>query len=371
MVSEPAIREALIAVIDPEIRRSVVELGMVRAVDVRAAHVDVTIALTVPGCPMKADLESQVRRHVGAVEGVESVGVSFDVMTPEQRTALRQQLHGSTTPGQQKTITIANRTRVVAIASGKGGVGKSTLTVNLAAALAAGGAEVGVVDADIYGYSVPRMLGITRRPMVVDGMIVPPVNHGLKIMSIGFFLEPDQAVVWRGPMLHKALEQFLSDVHWGDLDYLLVDMPPGTGDVAISLGQLLPSPDVVIVTTPQAAAQQVAERSAEVAGKTGMHVAGVIENMSFVICPCCGERSHVFGQGGGRALADRLEVPLLGEIPLDEPLRVASDAGRPLVLDDPDSASARAIAEVADALPGALRPRSGAERIGRRLGVTG
>jgi ATP-binding protein involved in chromosome partitioning len=363
MVSEPAIREALAGVIDPELRRSVVELDMVRAVDVRESHVDVTIALTVAGCPMKADLESQVRGRVGAVDGVESV----DVMTPEQRTALRQRLH----PGGDgpKQLAIAQRTRVVAVASGKGGVGKSTVTANLAAALAAGGAEVGVVDADIYGYSIPRMLGITRRPVVVEGMIVPPVNHGLRIMSIGFFLEPDQAVVWRGPMLHKALEQFLTDVHWGDLDYLIVDMPPGTGDVSISLGQLLPSPDVVIVTTPQAAAQQVAERSAEVAGKTGMHVAGVIENMSYLVCPCCGERSHLFGEGGGRALADRLGVPLLGEIPLDEPLRIAADAGRPLVLEDPDAASARAVADVAAGLPGVLRPRSGAERIDRRLSI--
>jgi len=204
---------------------------------------------------------------------------------------------------------------------------------------------------------------------VVDSMIVPPVNHGLRIMSIGFFLDGDQAVVWRGPMLHKALEQFLTDVHWGDLDYLIVDMPPGTGDVSISLGQLLPSPDVVIVTTPQAAAQQVAERSAEVAAKTGMHVAGVIENMSYLICPCCGERSHVFGEGGGRALADRLGVPLLGEIPLDEPLRRAADAGRPLVLEDPGAASAQAVADVAAGLPGVLRPRSGSERIDRRLSV--
>jgi ATP-binding protein involved in chromosome partitioning len=368
MVSESAIRDALVAVIDPELRRSVVELDMVRTVDVRGEHVDVTIALTVAGCPMKADLESQVRQHVGAVEGVGSVGVSFDVMTPEQKAALRQRLHGGDQEGK-KTVAIGDRTRVVAVASGKGGVGKSTVTANLAAALAAGGAEVGVIDADIYGYSIPRMLGITRRPVVVDSMIVPPVNHGLRIMSIGFFLEPDQAVVWRGPMLHKALEQFLTDVHWGDLDYLVVDMPPGTGDVSISLGQLLPSPDVVIVTTPQAAAQQVAQRSAEVAGKTGMRVAGVIENMSYLVCPCCGERSHVFGEGGGRALADRLGVPLLGEIPLDEPLRIASDAGRPLVLDQPDSPSARAIAEIADALPGALRPRSGAARIERRLSV--
>jgi ATP-binding protein involved in chromosome partitioning len=368
MVSEAAIREALAGVIDPELHRSVVELDMVRAVEVRPPHVDVTIALTVAGCPMKADLESQVRGRVGAVEGVESVGVSFDVMTPEQRTALRERLHPGGADGA-KPIAISQRTRVVAVASGKGGVGKSTVTANLAAALAAGGAEVGVVDADIYGYSIPRMLGITRRPVVVDGMIVPPVNHGLRIMSIGFFLEPDQAVVWRGPMLHKALEQFLTDVHWGELDYLVVDMPPGTGDVSISLGQLLPSPDVVIVTTPQAAAQQVAERSAEVAAKTGMHVAGVIENMSYLVCSCCGERSHVFGEGGGRALAGRLGVPLLGEIPLDEPLRRAADAGRPLVLEDGEAASARAVADIAAALPGVLRPRRGAERIDRRLSV--
>jgi ATP-binding protein involved in chromosome partitioning len=368
MVSESGIREALAKVIDPELRRSVVELDMVRQVDVRGAEVDVTIALTVAGCPMKAELESQVRTHVGAVDGVSAVSVSFDVMTPEQKAALRQRLHGAG-GGEQKQIALSKRTRVVAVASGKGGVGKSTLTANLAAALAAGGAEVGVVDADIYGYSIPRMLGISRRPVVVDSMIVPPVNHGIRIMSIGFFLEPDQAVVWRGPMLHKALEQFLTDVHWGELDYLVVDMPPGTGDVSISLGQLLPSPDVVIVTTPQPAAQQVAERSAEVAAKTGMHVAGVIENMSAVICPCCGEASHPFGQGGGRELADRLGVPLLGEVPLDEPLRIASDEGRPLVLENADSPSARAIIDVAAALPGALRPRAGAERIERRLSV--
>ncbi len=368
MVSESAIREALVQVIDPELRRSVVELDMVRRVDVRGADVDVTIALTVAGCPMKAELESQVRRHVGAVDGVSAVSVSFDVMTPEQKAALRQRLHGGAA-GEAKQISLSKRTRVVAVASGKGGVGKSTLTANLAAALAAGGAEVGVVDADIYGYSIPRMLGITRRPVVVDSMIVPPVNHGIRIMSIGFFLEPDQAVVWRGPMLHKALEQFLTDVHWGELDYLVVDMPPGTGDVSISLGQLLPSPDVVIVTTPQPAAQQVAERSAEVAAKTGMHVAGVIENMSAVICPCCGEASHPFGQGGGRELAARLGVPLLGEVPLDEPLRIAADEGRPLVLSDADAPSARAIAEVAAALPGALQPRSGALRIEHRLSV--
>jgi ATP-binding protein involved in chromosome partitioning len=368
MPPEQAIREALVAVIDPELHRSVVELGMVRAVDVSGGHVDVTIALTVAGCPLKANLEEQVRGHVGAVAGVDSVGVRFDVMTPEQRTALRQRLHGGG-DGETRQLSLRPQTRVVAVASGKGGVGKSTITANLAAALAAGGASVGVLDADVYGYSIPRMLGILRRPVVVDRMIVPPVAHGLKVMSIGFFVNEDQAVVWRGPMLHKALEQFLSDVYWGDLDYVVCDMPPGTGDVSISLGQLLPSPDVVLVTTPQPAAQRVAMRAAEMAGKTGMHIAGVVENMSALVCPCCGERTYPFGRGGGAELAGSLGVPLLGEIPLDEPLRAASDAGEPLVISHPDAPSSQAIAELVAALPGALRPRAGAERIKKSLSV--
>ena len=370
MIAEQSIREALRAVIDPEIRRSVVELDMVRGVDVRGDHVDVTIALTVAGCPMKSDLEGQVRHHVGAVDGVSSVGVAFDVMSAQEKTALRQRLQpgGQRRPSRSRSRSARARAWS-ALASGKGGVGKSTLSVNLAAALAAGGAEVGVVDADIYGYSIPRMLGVSRRPVVVDKMIVPPVAHDLRVMSIGFFLDSEQAVVWRGPMLHRALEQFLTDVHWGELDYLIVDMPPGTGDVAISLGQLLPEPDLVMVTTPQPAAQRVAARTAEVAEKTGMRVAGVVENMSFVRCPCCGEVSHPFGSGGGRALADELGVPLLAEIPLDEPLREAADGGTPLVVSAPDAESAQAVAALAETLPGALRPRSGAERISRRLGV--
>ena len=369
MIAEQSIREALRAVIDPEIRRSVVELEMVRGVDVRGDHVDVTIALTVAGCPMKSDLEGQVRHHVGAVDGVASVGVSFDVMSAQEKTALRQRLQPGGNGGDKKEISLSARTRVIALASGKGGVGKSTLSVNLAAALAAGGAEVGVVDADIYGYSIPRMLGVSRRPVVVEKMIIPPVAHGLRVMSIGFFLDSEQAVVWRGPMLHRALEQFLTDVHWGELDYLVVDMPPGTGDVAISLGQLLPEPDLLVVTTPQPAAQRVAARTADVAEKTGMRVAGVVENMSFARCPCCGEVSHPFGSGGGQALAEELGVPLLAEIPLDEPLRVSADGGTPLVVSAPDADSAQAVAALAEGLPGALRPRSGAERISRRLGV--
>ncbi len=370
MALEADIRKALVAVIDPEIRRSVVELDMVRDVTVTGSHAAVTIALTVAGCPMKANLEQQVRHHVGSVTGIESVAVAFDVMSPEERSALRGRLQGGGEgQGERKTLSLSPSTRVIALASGKGGVGKSTLTANLAAALALGGAEVGVVDADVYGYSIPRMLGISRRPVAVDQMIVPPVNHNLKIMSIGFFVDGDAAVVWRGPMLHRALEQFLSDVHWGDIDYLVVDMPPGTGDVSISLGQLLPSPDLLLVTTPQPAAQKVAMRAAEVAAKTGMRVAGVVENMSHLVCPCCGEISRPFGRGGGEALATELGVPLLGQIPLDEPLREAADDGTPLVLSRPESPSAAAIRDLAAAVPGVLRPRAGAERIKTRLAV--
>ncbi len=369
MVSEAEVREALVAVIDPEIRRSVVELEMVREVLIDGPRVDVTIALTVAGCPMKANLQQQVVDRVGAVAGVESVAVSFDVMTAEQRSDLRRRLSGGSDEQQQKKLSLDPSTRVIAVASGKGGVGKSTLTANLAAALALGGAEVGVIDADIYGYSMPRMLGISRRPLAVDQMMIPPVNHGMKIMSIGFFVDGDGAVPWRGPMLHRALEQFLSDVHWGEIDYLVVDMPPGTGDIPISLGQLLPSPDLLIVTTPQLAAQKVAMRAADVAAKTGMRVAGVIENMSYLVCACCGEVTRPFGEGGGRRLADDLGVPLLGQVALDEPLRIAADGGTPLVISDPEAASAASIREIAEAVPGALRPRSGAERIKKPLAV--
>jgi ATP-binding protein involved in chromosome partitioning len=366
MVSEQDVRSALVGVIDPEIRRSVVELDMVRGVEIDDGAVAVTIALTVAGCPMKANLEQQVRAAVGGVDGVTSVNVAFDVMTAEQKTALRSRLSG----GQEdRKLSIEPRTRVVAVASGKGGVGKSTLTANLAAALALAGAEVGVVDADIYGYSMPRMLGVSRRPVAVDQMMIPPVNHDLKVMSIGFFVDGDGAVPWRGPMLHRALEQFLSDVHWGSLDYLVVDMPPGTGDISISLGQLLPEPDLLIVTTPQPAAQKVARRAADVASKTGMRVAAIVENMSHLVCSCCGEITRPFGEGGGRALADELGVPLLGQVPLDEPLRLASDQGTPLVLASPEAASAQAIRELATALPGVLRPRSGAERIRKPLAL--
>ena len=341
-----ALQTALAQVIDPELRRNVVELGMVDAVDVDGRHVHVTIRLTVPGCPLKSNIEAQVQMHVGAVPGVDGVSVGFTHMDEQQRAALRSQLRGGRSESE-RTIAVEERTRVIAIASGKGGVGKSSLTVNLALALRARGLEVGVVDADIYGYSIPGMLGIQQRPVVVDKMIVPPVAHDLKVMSIGFFLDDGGSVVWRGPMLHRALEQFLSDVYWGPLDYLLIDMPPGTGDVGLSLGQLLPRSEAVLVTTPQLAAQRVASRAAQMVEKLGQPLIGVIENMSSLACPCCGEATYPFGRGGGAALAEQLGVPLLGEVPLEDALRQGSDSGAPIFSTDPDAASACAIAAIA------------------------
>ena len=318
MASHEEILTALGKVIDPELRRPVTELDMVRGVEIDGGHVAVTIALTVAGCPLRSSFEDQVREHVATLPGVETVDLHFDVMSPDERAALTTKLRGG---AEVRGIQLSPRTRVVAVASGKGGVGKSSLTVSLAAALAATGKEVGVLDADIYGHSIPHMLGIDQRPVVVDEMIVPPVAHDLRLMSIGFFLDDNQPVMWRGPMLHRALEQFLQDVHWGDLDVLVVDMPPGTGDVSISLGQLLPRAEAIIVTTPQPLAQEVASRAATMAQKTGMRVVGVIENM----------RSDVFGSGGGEQLAGELGVPLLGSVALDPALREACDEGRPYV----------------------------------------
>jgi ATP-binding protein involved in chromosome partitioning len=331
MASRDDILTALGKVIDPELRRPVTELGMVRGVELDGGHVTVTIALTVAGCPLRSSFEDQVREHVATLPGVEGVDLAFDVMSPDERAALTTRLRGG---APERGIQIAPTTRVLAVASGKGGVGKSSLTVNIAAALAATGKEVGIVDADIYGHSIPHMLGIDQKPVVVDKMIVPPVAHDMRLMSIGFFLDDNQPVMWRGPMLHRALEQFLQDVHWGELDVLVVDMPPGTGDVSISLGQLLPRAECVIVTTPQPLAQEVASRAATMAQKTGMRIVGVIENMT----------SEIFGSGGGERLASELGVPFLGSVPLDPALREACDAGHPHVT--PEIA---AIAEAIDA----------------------
>jgi ATP-binding protein involved in chromosome partitioning len=350
-------RDAVLAsldnVIDPELRRSVTELDMVRDVAVsQDGSVAVTIALTVAGCPLRNSFEEQVQRHVGAVEGVTSVSLAFDVMSPEEKAALTSRLRGNR---PEKSPQLDFRTRVVVVASGKGGVGKSTLTANLAYALARRGEEVGVLDADVYGHSIPHVLGIRQRPVVVDEMIVPPVNWDLRLMSIGFFMDENSPIMWRGPMLHRALEQFLADVHWGEIDTLVVDMPPGTGDVAISLGQLLPKAEVVVVTTPQPAAQQVAVRAAQMAERLGMRITGVVENMSWLV----GSGAEIFGAGGGQALADEVGVPLLGRVPLDPLVREAGDAGTPLLEAAPESEAAAAIAAIADELvrlrPGAIR----------------
>jgi ATP-binding protein involved in chromosome partitioning len=337
MPTRDEILTRLALVIDPELRKPVTELDMVREITIDGADVGVTIALTVAGCPLRSSFEEQVARHIGTLPSVASVTLRFDVMTPDERAALTTKLRGGAEP---KGVQLPATTRVIAVASGKGGVGKSSLTVNLAAAFAALGNEVGILDADIYGHSIPHMLGIRQKPVVVDKMIVPPVAHDLRLMSIGFFLDDNAPVMWRGPMLHRALEQFLQDVHWGEIDVLFVDMPPGTGDVSISLGQLLPRAEAVIVTTPQPLAQEVASRAATMAQKTGMRVVGVIENMT----------SEVFGSGGGERLAAELRVPLLGQVPLDARVRESSDAGTPLVVDDPDSEPARAIVEIAGAI---------------------
>jgi ATP-binding protein involved in chromosome partitioning len=329
MPTRDEILAALGRVIDPELRKPVTELKMVRDVAIDGPDVTVTIALTVAGCPLRSSFEDQVAEHVGTLPSVRSVSLQFDVMSPDERAALTTQLRGGV---ETRGIQLSPATRVLAVASGKGGVGKSTLTVNIAAALASLGREVGILDADIYGHSIPHMLGVDQKPVVVDKMIVPPVAHDMRLMSIGFFLDDNQPVMWRGPMLHRALEQFLQDVHWGELDVLVVDMPPGTGDVSISLGQLLPRAEAVVVTTPQPLAQEVASRAATMAQKTGMRVVGVIENMT----------SEVFGSGGGERLATEIGVPFLGTVPLDPRLREAADRGEPFVTPE--------IAEIAGAI---------------------
>jgi ATP-binding protein involved in chromosome partitioning len=342
------ILKALEVVIDPELHRSIVELDMVRSIDVSAnGVVDVTVSLTTPGCPIKGHFQTSVAQAVSALDGVTHVNVYFDVLSDAQKAALQQKLGRGPLPAGA----LAQVANVLCIGSGKGGVGKSTLTANLAAALTAEGRRVGVLDADVWGYSIPRMygLGATRPPVSTERKIIPLEAHGVKVMSIGFFVEEDAAVVWRGPMLHKALTQFLQDVDWGALDYLLVDLPPGTGDVSMTLAQLLPQAQFVIVTTPQATAQRVARRAAQMAHKVALEIGGVIENMSSFTTPS-GERFAIFGEGGGQELADELDVPLLGRVPLTMPLREQSDGGVPLVVEDPDDPASQAIRQIARGL---------------------
>ncbi len=347
MPSNDQIMSALEAVIDPEIRKNVVELGMVRSIDVKADTVDVMISLTTAGCPIRNHFVDAVQEAVGALDGVTTVNVAFDVLTDNEKTALQRKLGGGPIPDGS----LAAVSNVICVGSGKGGVGKSTLTANLAAALASEGKKVGILDADVWGYSIPRMygLGATRPPVSAARKILPLESHGVKVMSIGFFVEEDAAVVWRGPMLHKALTQFLQDVDWGELDYLLVDLPPGTGDVSMTLSQLLPQAKFVIVTTPQDTAQKVARRAAEMAHKVNLEVIGIVENMSGFTTPA-GERFAIFGEGGGTELADELDVPLLGKVPLTMPLRAQSDIGEPLVFQDPDDPAAQAIRRAARGL---------------------
>jgi ATP-binding protein involved in chromosome partitioning len=370
--TEDQLQAALATVEDPEIRRPITEIGMVKSATVDDdGTARIAVYLTISGCPMKDTLTERVTTAVSALPGVTSVVVELDVMSTEQRQALQTLLRGD---NPQRDIPFAqpgSLTRVFAVASGKGGVGKSSVTVNLAVAMAARGLRVGVVDADIYGFSVPRMLGVEHRPTQVEQMILPPSAYGVKVISIGMFTKDNTPVVWRGPMLHRALQQFLADCYWGDLDYLLMDLPPGTGDIAISVAQLVPSAEILVVTTPQLAAQEVAERAGSIALQTHQRIAGVVENMSYLPCPHCGEAIDVFGSGGGQAVADSLSrslgasVPLLGQIPLDPRLREGGDSGRPLVLDDPDSAASKELLKVVDALTG--RPRGLA---GMSLGLT-
>jgi ATP-binding protein involved in chromosome partitioning len=337
--SHDAILAALATVIDPELQRPVTELDMVRDIEVENGIVSLTIVLTIAGCPLRDSFERQVDAALSPLPGVRGFALSFGVMTPEERQALTTKLRGGATE-RDNVVRLPRECRVIAIASGKGGVGKSSLTANLAVAFSQLGRRTGVLDADIYGHSIPHILGIHQKPVAVDEMIVPPVKGNLKLMSIGFFLDDNEPVMWRGPMLHRALEQFLTDVHWGDIDVLVVDMPPGTGDISISLGQLLPRAEVVVVTTPQKLAQDVASRAASMARKTNMRLLGVIENMT----------GEIFGFGGGEALARDLGVPLLGQVPLDPLLREQGDLGLPIVASHPDSDTARTIVSIAEAI---------------------
>jgi ATP-binding protein involved in chromosome partitioning len=351
--SNDQVMQALATVNDPDVGRPITELGMVRDVTIDGGVVDVAVLLTVPGCPMRDRIEREVTAAVAPLEGVTDVRVHMGAMTEQQRGEFATKVRGNAPnqgPGGQPVIPFAqmdSTTKVLAIASGKGGVGKSSITTNLAVALAKDGFSVGILDADIWGYSIPRMMGVQGRPVAFENMVMPLQAHGCKVISIGFFIDTERPVIWRGPMLHRALQQFLADVHWGDLDFLLCDLPPGTGDIAISLAQMLPNADMVVVTTPQQAAQRVALRAGQTTAQTGMKVAGVIENMATFIAPDTGKEYRIFGEGGGQLLAAELDTQLLGSIPIDARLREGADAGVPLVVGDPDAPASKVIVDIA------------------------
>ena len=367
-VTEDQVLDALRPVQDPELHRSIVDLGMVRSIQITGRRVAVLVALTVPGCPLKGEITRRVDSAVTALDGIDALDLDFTSMTDEEREELRIRLHGdpaSTAGSQQahghaegRAIPFADpssKTRVLLIASGKGGVGKSSVTANLSVALAQRGKDVAVVDADVWGFSIPRMLGVQHPPTVIDQMLVPPESHGVRCISMGFFAQEDQPVIWRGPMLHKALEQFLTDVYWDDPDFLVVDLPPGTGDISISLAQFLPRAEVYVVTTPQPAAQRVAQRAAFMAEKVNLDVKGVIENMSWFTGDD-GKRYELFGAGGGAALSQRLGVPLIGQVPLVTELRAGADSGQPIVATDPTGEASQVFAQIAATIDVELAP---------------
>ena len=362
MVTESEVRAALRTVMDPEIGRPIEDIGMLRDIGIDGDAVTVHVLITIEGCPLKDRITQDVTAAVRPLEGVGSVHVELSPMSPEQREALVQQLRGSAPAAGGSTpprIQFSPQTAVIAVASGKGGVGKSSITVNIAAALATEGHAVGILDADVWGFSVPRMMGVSGQPVGFNDMILPLEAHGVKVISMGFFVPEETPVIWRGPMLHKAIEQFLGDVYWGDLDFLLCDLPPGTGDVSISLASFLPGASMLVVTTPQEAARKVAERAGKMAERTNLRPLGVVENMSYYLCPHCGERDDIFGTGGGLEAAETLGVPLMGQVPLLPALREGGDIGMPIVLSQPDASASHALREAATAVARATKTKVG------------
>ena len=373
MPTKEQIYEALSGVLDPEIGKPITELDMVPEVTISDGTVLVEVLLTVPGCPMKDRITRDVTEALRPVEGVRDVQVHLGVMTEEQRQTMVARLRAGQPQGQHRPIAFwgeDQRTRAILVASGKGGVGKSSITANLAVGLAQQGFKVGVVDCDVWGFSIPRMMGVSGRPTAFNGMMLPLEAHGVKVISMGFFVPDDTPVIWRGPMLHKAINQFLADVYWGDVDFVLADLPPGTGDVSISIAQFLPGADMLVVTTPQETAQKVAARAGRMTEQVNLRVIGVVENMSYFVCPACDAEHHIFGEGGGEALAETLDTELLGKVPLQETLRKGADGGVPLVLSEPDSPAGKALNDIAKKLA-KFAPSMVGKRLPLAVGPTG
>ena len=364
MVTEEQVRQALRGVLDPEIGRPIEDIGMLRSIDVEGGAVRVHVLITIEGCPLKDRITNDVKSALSPVDGIERVDVELTPMSEDERASLVSKLRGGE-PAAGPRISFPPETSIIAVASGKGGVGKSSVTVNVAAALAADGHRVGVLDADVWGFSVPRMLGVHGQPVGFNQMILPLEGHGVRVISMGFFVPEEEPVIWRGPMLHKAIEQFLGDVYWGDLEFLLCDLPPVTGDVSISLASFLPGASMLVVTTPQEAARKVAERAGKMAERTNLRPIGVVENMSWFHCPHCGERETIFGEGGGREAADTLGVPLVAQVPLMPAIRAGGDEGVPIVVSDPGAPASIAFREAAEAVR-----RTTKSKVGKPLTLT-